>query len=283
MPKPKLLLSRGYKKHKGWNWTLSRMIAESKVFDVEETDFPYARCDGARNANWSTMEVNGVRIGLDTWDTFGPTAHFLGAGHFAKDAILKDVDLVIKVQHYPCKFWEDFQKETGIKATSWTVMPTRDFPLECFQWENKDHKWISTVTGKNSRFGRQPWTNWCAAQDDFFHSGEFLVNDTLDDYTKRLQDCKWGIILSGKRGAEKNRRECEFTSCGMPLALNYDPHYFWGMKAGVHYFKLEKPEDMANLRDINPEPFAQASRQLYYDRFSPHGMAKTLLEIVEKL
>jgi hypothetical protein len=284
MPKPKLLLQRGYKKYGGWNWTLTRMVANSNVFDVEEADFPYARCDGARNANWTVMEVDGVRIGLDSWDTLSPTAHFHGAGYFKKDGILKDIDMLIKIQYHPCKYWDDFQKDTGIKVNSWTVMPTKDFPLESFQWENKKKfKWVTTVTGKNNRFGRQPWTDWCGQQDDFFSSGEYLVNDTLDSYVDRLKDCKWGMILKGKNGAVKNRRECEFASCGIPLALNYDPHYPWGMVPDVHYVKLNKPEDMAKLREIDPEPYARASRRLYYDRFSPYGMANTLLELARKL
>lgn len=277
----KLILSEGYERYKGWNWTLLRMIASSKFFDVSTKVFPYAKVPGARNGNWTLMEVNGKLVGLDTWDTLSPTAHFYGNGFF--DNLLKDVDLVIKIQHHPCQFWDEFTQNTKIPVTAWTVMPTKDYPLECFNWENKDHKWVGTVTGKNNRFGRQPWSDWCAEQDDFFSSGEYLVNDTLESYTERLKDCKWGIILKGKRGAEKNRRECEFSSCGIPLALNYDPYYPFQIKAGVHYVKLNKPEDMATLRDINPEPFAAASRQLYFDHFSSYGMAKTLVKLVKDL
>jgi len=276
----KLVLSEGYERLNGWNWTLCRMLAASKVFDVSTTIFPYARVDGARNSNWCTIEVNGIRVGLDTWDTLSPSAHFHGHGFF-KDTY-KDIKLLIKIQYHPCKFWDEFTKDTGIPVTAWTVMPTKDFQLEYFKWEDKNHKWHGTVTGKNNRFGRQPWVDWCESQDDFYSSGAYLVNDTLDSYLDRLKECKWGIILKGKKGAEKNRRECEFSSCGIPLALNYDPFYPFPMKAGVHYVKLEKPEDMAKLRDIDPKPYAQASRQLYFDHFSPYGMAKTLINLVER-
>lgn len=277
----KLVLPEGYDKYQGWNWTLCRMLAASKCFDVSTEIFPHAKFHGARNGNWSLFKINGKLIGLDTWDTLSPTAHYHGNGFF-KD-ILKDVKMVIKIQYQPNRYWNEFTKDTGIPVSSWTVMPTRDFPLESFQWENKKHKWISTVTGKNNRFGRQPWSMWCEKQDDFYSSGEYLVNDKLDSYIDRLKECKWGMILKGKRGAEKNRRECEFTSCGIPLALNYDPYYPFDIKPGVHYVRLNNPEDLATLRDINPEPFAKASRQLYFDHFSSYGMAKTLIKITGKI
>lgn len=278
----KLIVHTGYENFVGWNWTLTKMLASSKIFDVSTMEFPYDRVRGSRNSNWSTMEVNGYRIGLDTWDTLSPTSHFLDAGFFAKDGVYKDIDLLIKIQYHPCKFWDGFTENTGIPATGWTVMPTKDYPLEYFQWENKNHKWIGTVTGKNNRFGRQPYSDWCEKQDDFYSSGAYLVNDTIEDYLERLKECKWGIILKGKKGAEKNRRECEFSSCGIPLALNYDPCYPFDMKSGIHYFKINKPEDLAELRNIDPEPFARASRELYFNHFSAYGMAKTLIKLVEK-
>lgn len=277
----KLTLPDGYHRHKGWNWTLCRMLASSKMFNITTKVFPHAKVHGARNGNWCMMEVNDVLVGLDTWDTLSPTAHFHGNGYF--DNILKDIKLLIKIQYHSCKFWDNFTKDTGIPVTAWTVMPTKDYPLECFRWQDHEHQWVGTVTGKNNRFGRQSWTDWCSKQNDFYSSGDYLVNDSLESYISRLQKCKWGIILKGKRGAEKNRRECEFSSCGIPLALNYDPQYPFDMIPNKHFVKLDKPEDMAKLRDIDPKPFAQASRQLYYDHFSPYGMAKTLISIVNKL
>jgi hypothetical protein len=283
MRKKKLVLPEGFETHNGWNWTLTRMLAESKMFDISTERFPYVRVDHARNGNWSMMRLNDVLIGLDTWDTWSPSSSFKDAGFFNNE--LKDVNLILKIQYYECEYWNQFQKETGIPVKPWTVMPTKDFPLEAFQWQSGNHKWISTVTGKNCRFGRQPWTEWCEANNDFYSSGDYVVNDTLEDYIKRLESCKWGIILKGKpRNHDgKNRRECEFASCGIPMALNYEPTYTFPMVPGQHYVKLEKPEDMATLRDIDPEPFALASRQLYYDHFSAYGIAKTLIDIVEKL
>lgn len=282
--KKTLILPKGYNKLIGWNWTLSKMLANSNMFNVKTKNFDYSIVKGTRNGNWSQMILDDAKIGLDTWDTYAPTSSYLDAGFF-NSGIYRDLDLIVKIQYYNCTYWGDFIKNTKIPVKPWIVMPTRDFPLRCFQWENKKHKWITTVTGKNCRFGRQPWTDWCSNNQDFYYSGSYIVNNTLEDYISILKNCKWGMILKGKqrRHDGKNRRECEFTSCGIPLAMNYKPTYLFEMEPNKQFILINKPEDLAKLRDINPEPFAQASRQLYYDHFSDYGAAKTLIKIVEQL
>lgn len=286
MIKKSLIVSKGYEKLTGWNWTLTKMLTKSKMFNVKVKHFPHKSIKGARNSNWSQMILDGVYIGLDTWDTYSPTSNYYSEGYFHNDGIYKNLDLLIKIQYYPCDYWSHFIKDTGIPVKPWVVMPTKDFPLEKFQWNpNRRHKWVTTVTGKNCRFGRQPWTEWCDQNKDFYSSGSYIVNDTLDDYIKRLKDCKWGMILKGKRKNHdgKNRRECEFTSCGIPLAMNYVPHYPFEMEPGKQFVLLNSPEELASLRDIDPKPYAQASRQLYYDHFSAYGIAKTLIKLVEEI
>jgi len=281
MIKHKLLLPTGFRKYDGWNWTLCRMLEKSKLFVVDEFTFPYQAVRGARNGNWCTIQVDDIRIGLDTWDTYSPLCNYFDNGFF--DNIFKDIKLIIKIQYYDCTFYKGFTEKTGIKVSPWTVMPTKNFPLECFQWENKSHKWITTVTGKNNRFKRQPWTKFCEDHKDLFYSsGAYTVNDNTDSYIDRLKECKWGMILKGKTRNHdgKNRRECEFTSCGMPLALNYVPTYPFSFKPKDNFVLLEKPEDLLLLKDINPEPYSRASRDLYYSHFSTFGIAKTLLNIL---
>lgn len=285
MHKRTLIISEGYEKLRGWNWTLTRMLAQSRMFNIKTKVFPFQSIKYARNTNWSQIQLDDVSIGLDTWDTYSPTSLYHSERFFAQNGLYNNIDLLIKIQYYPCQYWESFTKDTKIPVKPWVVMPTRDFPLEAFLWENKKFKWITTVTGKNCRFKREVWTEWCEKHDDFYSSGSYIINDTLDDYIKRLQNCKWGMILKGKTKNHdgKNRRECEFSSCGIPLAMNYEPHYSFSMKAGEQFVLLKKPEELAILRDINPEPYAQASRQLYYDHFSAYGAAKTLIKTVDEL
>lgn len=285
MRKKTLIISKGYEKLVGWNWTLTRMLVKSKMFNIKTTIFPHKSIIGARNSNWSQMILDNIHIGLDTWDTYSPSSNYYDSKYFDKDGIYEKIDLLIKIQYYQCNYWSAFTENTKIPVKPWVVMPTKDFPLESFQWKNKNHKWITTVTGKNCRFKREVWTDWCKNYSDYYSSGSYIVNDTLNDYVNRLQNCKWGTILKGKTKNHdgKNRRECEFTSCGMPLAMNYIPSYPFEMKPGTHFVLLNNPEELALLRDIDPKPYAQASRQLYYDHFSAYGAAKTLINLIGEL
>jgi hypothetical protein len=96
-----------------WNNTLHRMLYESGLFDVQfvkpssanknDGYLPYPRMDGVRNSNWSTFELDGVLIGLDTWDTLHPTAGYEGLGYFNPDGYLKDVQIILKIQHHKYK------------------------------------------------------------------------------------------------------------------------------------------------------------------------------------
>jgi len=278
-----LILPNNYESNNGWNWTLYKMLAQSKMFNITCKDFPYTRVNNNRNGNWTLMEVDGITIGLDTWDTWAPTSTFKDNGFF--DNVLSHVDLILKIQYYKCDYWDNFEKETNIKVRPWTVMPTKDFPLESFKWENKNHKWYGTVTGKNNRFGRQAWTDWCSKTDGFYSSGDYLVNDTLDDYINRLKECKWGIILKGKQRNHdgKNRRESEFTSCNMPLVLNYIPTYTFQMNPNEHFLYVENPDDLIILKNIDPMPYVKASEYLWNEHFSPVGIAKTLLSIIKDI
>jgi len=284
MMQHKLVLPDDYRKHRGWNWTLLRMIADSGLFKVSTERFPWVRVDGARNSNWTMMRVNGALVGLDTWDTYSPTSAFYNSGFF-NEGPLKDLDLVIKIQYYKCPFWDEFQTNTGIPVKPWTVMPTKDFPLGYFKWKHENHPLMGTITGKNNRFGRQPWVDWCVKQPDFYAKSDYISTDSLETYRDILKRCRWGIILKGKQRNHdgKNRRECEFSSCGIPLALTYQPTYSFPMNPGEHFVLLKNPEDLATLRYIDPRPYAKASRYLYQEHFSPQGAAKTLISLVKDL
>ena len=88
-------------------------------------------------------------------------------------------------------------------------------------------------------------------------------------YSKTGNTKKIGEELAKKLNADveevidlKNRREPEYTSCGMPLALGgYKPNYGFEFKEGIHYFYIDKPEDIEKLKDIDPRPYSEASKQ----------------------
>lgn len=280
----KLVLQPDYVLDNSWNHTLHRMLVESGLFDVSTRDYEWIRVKGARNKYFTRMEVNGCLVGLDTWDRYGPTSSFLDNGSF--DNELKDLDLLIKIQWYPCRYWDEFTEKTGIPVKPWTVMPTKNFQLEAFKWQNIVHRYLAQLTGRNNRFGRQPYVQFCADRPELFYTKSDMVSrDSQDSYMKILRQCRWGLILKGltRRHDGKNRRECEYTSLGIPLAMNYEPHYPFDIIPGIHYIKINTPEDLLKLYEIDPQPFAKASSELYHDRFSPVGMAKTLIDLVAQI
>lgn len=281
----RLVLEEGYEQRVGWNWTLSRMLASSGRFEVVSRPFPQLRelPRHARNVNFNLMELDGVLVALDTWDIFDPTALYHHHGLFAKGRALGDVAMILKIQHRPCPYWDLFERETGIPVRAWTVMPSAVFPLGCFRWRDEGHRYLATITGRNGRFGRQPWVDACQADSRFYAKG-YNDKDDLEIYVEVLRGCRWGLILQGKgRNSDgKNRREAEFTSCGMPLAMNYCPHYPFEMEPGKHFVWLKSTADLALLDQIDPRPFAAASRQLWAEGFSPKGMASTFVQLVRQ-
>jgi hypothetical protein len=277
-----LVLPHGFHNNVGWNWTLLRMLASSGMFKVMTEKFPIVPYKVAKSCNFTFMKVNDKLVGLDTWDSIAPSGEWFEKGFFNIKP-LKDLKLLIKIQWFNCEFWRKFTTETGIPVTAWTVMPNSQFRLSSFMYNvASNHTWYGMVTGRNYRFGRQEWVKWCSINNGFHTDINCNITDTIDDYIDRLKKCKWGIILHGRKGAEKNRRESEFTSCGIPLAMNYDPQYPFDFIAGKHYVKLTKPSDLIKLKTINPEPFAIASKQLYRDHFSPSGISKTLIKLVDR-
>lgn len=277
MAKPKLVLPENWNKLTHWNHTLCRMLINSNVFDIRLKKFP-SKPNVARINNWHLMEVNGHLVGVDTWDTYAPTSHLVKGDYF--DNIYKNVEMVLKIQYYKCDQWNKAAQKIHRPIRSWTIFPSNKFKLEAFKWAYSDHKLMAILTGRNDRFGRQPWVDWCNEQPDFVAGHKLRLSD--DEFIAKLASSRWGLVLKGlaRNHDGKNRRECEFSSCGMPLVLNYTPTYEFPMQPGVHFVLLNKPEDLASLRYIDPRPYAYMANELYNDHFSPFGMAKDLLKIV---
>ncbi len=270
------------------------MLADTGLFKVSEKDYP--KPSGIRLNYWSQFQIDNCRIGLDTWDTQEPLNSFLKEGHFTKGC-LKDLDVVIKLQAGPSRFYNRFESNTGIQLRTWTIMVSDFFKPEFFQWKPSGHTHTASMTGNLSRGSRRFWTRWAKSQPDFIVSDfkfrsipPSLRSDyatklaNAKPYTDAIQACKWGLILKGFHWHDgKNRREAEYSSCGIPLALNYKPTYPFRMEPNVDYLYLEKPEDLAKLRTVDPAPFAIASQRLWKEHFSPLGAAKTLLRILNDL
>lgn len=273
--------SKSFGKFVSWNWTLVRMLATSGVFEIAETDLPKINLPGVRNANWCVLGVNGKLVGLDTWDSADPLKAYLESEDTACRAAISTLSLIVKIQYFSNPYWDRLRIQCPVPLTSWTIFPTHDFPLGFFTYDaDKAHKYLATTTGKNGRFGRQQWIEAGRQIGGFRTKNDFNDKDDRHEFLDILTQCRWGLCLKGAWCAPKNRREVEYSSCAMPLALNYMPSYPFDFAPNEHYLYLEKPQDLITLRDVNPEPYAKASKHIYDNHFSPAGMAKSLIKLV---
>jgi|GEM_PF-4143310 len=281
----KLTLPNNPRQFASWNNTLHRMLADSGLFDVQHSDdlpqLPRGSC-GRVTKNMSVFAVDDELIALDTWDTDSPTdtawqLGLFGEGKFGAKAPLADVTTVLKIQWMPKPKWDEMQ-QAGLRVMPWTIFPSQEFPLGAFQWQPTGHEYTALVTGAN-RYGRPPWQAYARDRADWFTDAKRSV--PMEDLIGMLRVTRWGLSLGGKRGTDrKNRREIEFASCGMPLVLNYQPHYPFLFEPDVHYVYVDSVEDVDKLYELDPQPFAEASRQLWRDYFSPQGMARTMAKLI---
>lgn len=280
--KPHLELPHDWRQHLTyWNRTLCRMLIDSEMFQVTEDLFHFHRSPGVRNCNFHIMRLDGKIVGVDTWDTWDPTAAYFSKGVFSSWPY--NMCKLIKIQYYPCAFWEKFTRETHIPVTPWTIFPSSEFPLEYFQWSpDTDKAYVGLLTGRNDRFGRQRWMDWCRKDKGFYVQENNRHKIEATEFLSLLRQSQWGICLKGKQKHHdgKNRRECEYASCGIPLVLNYIPTYPFPMVPNVDFYYVKDPEDLKALWTVDPKPFAAASRELYRKYFSPKGMSQTLCSLI---
>ncbi len=263
-----------------WSHTLLSLLRRNTNHPVAFKALPRIGADVYKHREFALVEIAGKLIGIDCWDTFAPTSSCERRGLFK--GALRDVSQILKIQYFPCDYWTNFQLRTGIKVTPWTMFPTHSFPLESFSWR-PGGKYLTAVTGRNDRFGRPEWVDFCQ-QFSTIYSGDGYKTRVADKgYLEILAECQWGLILKGldRKHDGKNRREVEFSSCGMPLALNYCPTYPFEFTPGKHFVHLRSPEDIASLSEIDPLPFSAAAKDIYQRYFSPNGMSDLLLEVTK--
>ena len=261
------------KRYASWNVTLLRQLVTSGLFIVKtiRLDHPPNVC--RRSANYSVFYVNGAKVGLDTWDTAEPSSILW------QREMLRDLDLLVKIQWRDDTIWT-YMEKGGLRVRPWTVFPSREFTLGFFQYDSTQrHRVMGLISGAN-RFGRCAYADWTARNPDF--TSILGQKIPMDRYLRLVRGCRWGVSLKGRRGTDgKNRREAEFASCGMPLALNYAPSYPFDFRPGRDFWLLSGPEDLITLRNLDPAPFAARSKYHWNEHFSAVGSAKTLLKLVE--
>lgn len=255
-----------------WNrWLVDRLL-ESGTFRQRHGELPRTPESRRWRRNFHVMRVEESLVGVDTWDLEGPTT----TGH----SVLNELDLLLKIQYRPHDLWRALEIEHGLRITSWTMFAYDGFPMREYAWSPDSGQCPYSYSGHAKR----PKRRWLR----HMRRSGVEVHDMLEpnEYVPLLRNSRWGVILKGRTGRHcdgKNRREPALASWGMPLALNYTPHYPVSMLPDVDFVHLREPTDLDRLKDIDPRPYAEASIGLWHRLFSPRAMAGNLLDLVRAL
>ena len=201
-----------------------------------------------RSEQMTIVEVAGKRVLIDVWDFGNNMSAFLSMQN------APHVDLVLMIQRTREHSWPN---DRGIKVLPWTMFHTEHatWLRYILTYRNRVRKtakvYRSAFTGASRFHRRAPWV---AALEHI--EGVFLRTyegstanrvGTLDDYISMILEWGSGIILKGgchRYTDGKNRREVEFGGLGIPMILNYRPHYYDDLTPDKHYIYAETVEDL---------------------------------------
>jgi len=278
-----------------WTERMLYTLVESEMFDVKMEEFPIPNLKpvvGKRHEFIGFFKFNDVLMAVDVWDGNQPTSMI--AEWINSHPFYSKTKIIFKTQYRTSvvtRELDKFTEATGIPVTNWSMFHSNTFPLEFFAWDkNKDYRYLTYISGKR----RQSWLDYYKNSTEvatFDNAGLQKVPKnrpklSSDAFLSIIQECKWGLSLKGKRISNldcKNRREVEYSSARMPLALNYIPEYPFPFEKDIHYVYVDKPEDLLKLKDIDPVPYHEAAWETYQKYFSVKGCSNVFLEIVNKV
>lgn len=286
-------LSRTYHQNDMWGRNLLYHLSNHHNIILDIVKYPLPPIPVYRGTkNFIPFIYEDIVFIIDDWDHASPTCFLLNNSTIPKFYIDNNV-CILKIQY--CNFeinnYNEIYKQTNIKVLPFTMFANRSFDLENFKWDiNHQHKFNFIFTGKPWN-NRLPWINFAKDHQkklncgiDFSNgAGDANINSGNISFYDILKETKWGVILKGKGCGAKNRREVEFSSLGMPLALNYIPNYPFEFIPNKDFILLESPTDLLKLQDIDPAPFAERSSVIYHQYFSPSNGIFNSFDLVYKM
>lgn len=262
-------------KNNQWGNYITQQLINSGKYEVNFEEFPSFQGLGRRRGSLKPMKLDGNMVMIDDWDFAHPTSR-LDEAFFDQNPFYRDIKLILKIQYSR----RDEPAYPPIPIEPFLIFPRSTFKLGVFDWK-PGGDYIAAFSGKVWR-NRRAWIKHMESMSAF-HLVVGNPNPSVQEpYYDTLRRCTWGLILKGKGNGGKNRRETEYLSCGMPIALNYKPEYPFPFEPGVDYVYLEKPEDLDSLYKIDPIPFSERSRLNYENYFSPQGIVETFEKLTSK-
>jgi len=281
-----LKLTKNFHNGDMWGRRLIYHLSQSKDCKMEILPLPPINVFRGHK-NFTPLIYNDIVFIIDDWDHATPTMSLIDNPDALHQFYKDNTTVILKIQYSPNQagLYQKVYDQHGILVLPFTMFANRTFKLSAFEWKSSDeHIYTSIFTGKPWNC-RRSWLNFaeehkeeinCYLNFDYT-AGDASRNPPNGDnprftnFYELLQKTKWGVILKGKGDGGKNRREVEFASLGMPLALNYTPHYPFEFVPDKDYLLLREPSDLLKLKDIDPEPFAARSKEIYHQYFSPEN------------
>jgi hypothetical protein len=271
----KLELAEHYNSGHIWARHLLYLLSKCpQVTSVDITSFPQLYL----KKHWRMIpfKMNDRIFLLDEWDYGYPTTDILNRG--IPEYYSDNKATILKIQYCwsEIEIYNAIYERFGIKVLPFIEFPNSRYPLETYLWSNDyNFQYQYMITGKPWRERRKfiqyaaKWHSEISLINLDHRGGEAQPVPTMEQWIETQKKCRWGLILRGKGCGAKNRREIEFSSCGMPLALNYRPWYPFPFEPNYHYLYLEKPHHLNRLYEVDPQPYAERSLEIYKQYFSP--------------
>lgn len=277
-----------------WNRSLieNLKLLPSLYDDIEiigQNDIDPKILDVPRREKASFININDKIVVIDSWDYSIPMINWLnGNGRDIK------IDLILKIQYCPNSNNNNIR---NVPISPWTMFHFKHNIWQKRQPEIKN-RWLNTIKKYDIGFSGRKWSwrlPWAEKLKEFDNCLVNIYNKTPpgDIHHYLSYFTKFSSILSiiGKKDRNtdgKNRREVEAASIGMPLILNYKPHYLNQLKPDHHYFYVTKPEQLSNIiqkLNTNKKLYQEISNNLqtwWDNNASPQGVCKTFIQALKQ-
>lgn len=273
--KIKLLIRHPYTQKDTWGKNLLYHFSRHHNVETDFIDFPVIKVP--QNTNFIPLIIEDILFIIDDHDYCGPTQNIINL--LELDSFYKDKPVFILKIQYSSKhkhIYDLVYDKHNIKVLPFTMFANCKFALENFSWTNTDHEFVCVLTGQLWK-DRLSWIEFAEANKETIGCkldlkkgrAEKSTDKENSEYYDLLKKSKWGVIFKGYGEGGKNRREVEFSSLGMPLALNYQPEYPFDFIPDRDYVYLREYNDLFKLKEIDPAPFSVRSSIIYNQYFSP--------------
>ena len=221
------------------------------------------------------FKINEKVFLIDEWDYGYPSTN-LADYCVIPEYYLREKPTILKIQYHVSykPSYDELYSKYGMLTYPFTMFPSQWFPLEYFKYNFDDKKYMFSFSGRRWK-GRFRWLNEIIKMDNVYVCDQ---NDETNVYLDIMKNMRWGLCLQGKGAGGQNRREVEYSSLRLPLALNYKPTYAFDFVPNVDYIYLENPSDLYKLKDIDTKPFSERSYEIYQKYFSNQGIFNCFIE-----